>query len=67
MNLSGGDRFFRREPSEVGKNKRVIFIGSKTDDSKIKGKLVLYCQLMEVSKQGFYDHLHTKERPYKYA
>uniref|UniRef100_UPI00292CCA34 IS3 family transposase n=1 Tax=uncultured Ruminococcus sp. TaxID=165186 RepID=UPI00292CCA34 len=34
---------------------------------KIKGKLALYCRLMEVSRQGFYDYLHTKDKPYKYA
>ena len=45
----------------------MIFIDSKTDGGKIKGKLALYCRLMEVSRQGFYDYLHTKDKPYKYA
>ena len=45
----------------------MIFIDNKTDGGKIKGKLALYCRLMEVSRQGFYDYLRTKDRPYKYA
>ena len=45
----------------------MIFIDNKTDGGKIKGKLALYCRLMEVSRQGFYDYLHTKDKPYKYA
>ena len=45
----------------------MIFIDSKTDGGKIKGKLALYCRLMEVSRQGFYDYLRTKDKPYKYA
>ena len=45
----------------------MIFIDSKTDGDKIKGQLAMYCRLMEVSRQGFYDYLHTKDKPYKYA
>ena len=45
----------------------MIFIDSKTDGGKIKGKLALYCRLMEVSRQGFYDYLQSKNKPYKYA
>ena len=42
------------------------FIDSKIDGGIIKGKTALYCKLMEVSRQGFYDYLRAKNRPYKY-
>lgn len=44
----------------------MIFIDSRTDGGKIKGKGAMYCRLMKVSRQGFYDYLRTKDRPYKY-
>ena len=44
----------------------MIFIDSRTDGGKIKGKVAIYCRLMEVSRQGFYEHLRTKDKPYKY-
>lgn len=43
------------------------FIDNKTNGGKIKGKTALYCRLLDVSRQGFYDYLHTKNKPYKYA
>lgn len=44
----------------------MIFIDSRTDGGKIKGKVAMYCRLMEVSRQGFYEHLRKKDIPYKY-
>ena len=44
----------------------MIFVDSRTDGGKIKGKVAMYCRLMKVSRQGFYDHLRKKDRPYKY-
>ena len=44
----------------------MIFIDSRTDGGKNKGKVAMYCRLMEVSRQGFYYYLLKKDRPYKY-
>ena len=42
------------------------FIAIKTDDGRIKGKLAFYCRMLHVSRQGFYNYLANKERPWKY-
>lgn len=38
----------------------------KTDDGRLKGKISLYCYALNVSRQGFYDYLNNKNKPYKY-
>ncbi len=38
----------------------MIFIDSRSDEG------AMYCRLMKVRRQGFYEHLRTKDRPYKY-
>lgn len=43
------------------------FIDKKTDGGQIKGKTALYCRVLEVSRQGFYEYLCIKNKPYKYA
>lgn len=43
------------------------FIDKKTDGGRIKGKTALYCRVLEVSRQGFYEYLCIKNKPYKYA
>ena len=42
------------------------FIALKTEDGGVKGKLSLYCRVLEVSRQGFYQYLVNRERPWKY-
>ncbi len=42
------------------------FIALKTCDGKEKGKLAFYCRMLDVSRQGFYDYLATKNQPWKY-
>jgi len=42
------------------------FIAIKTEDGKIKGKISFYCRVLDVSRQGFYDYLANKDRPWKY-
>ena len=42
------------------------FIAIKTDDGRIKGKLSMYCKILNVSRQGFYKYLSNKDRPWKY-
>ena len=34
----GSQRFFRRQPSEVSKNQRMMFLALKTEDGRITGK-----------------------------
>ena len=65
--IPGGSQcFFRRQPSEVGKNQRMIFLALKTEDGRITGKISFYCRMLGVSRQGFYKYLANKDRPWKY-
>ena len=43
-----------------------MFIAFKTADGSIKGKISFYCRVLGVSRQGFYQYLTNKERPWKY-
>ncbi len=42
------------------------FIAVKTEDGSLKGKLSFYCRMLKVSRQGFYQYLANKDRPWKY-
>lgn len=42
------------------------FIALKTGDGTIKGKIALYCQVLKVSRQGFYYYLENLDKPWKY-
>ena len=42
------------------------FIAMKTEDGKIKGDIAFYCSVLHVSRQGFYQYLENKDRPWKY-
>ena len=42
------------------------FVAQKTDGGKNKGKISLYCRVLEVSRQGFYRYLSQREQPWKY-
>lgn len=44
----------------------MMFIAIKTEDGVIKGKLSLYCRMLNVTRQGFYKYLASKDRPWKY-
>ena len=39
----------------------------KLSDGKIKGRISFYCNILEVSRQAFYDYLDRKDKPWKYA
>ena len=41
-------------------------IALKTEDGKIKGEIAFYCRVLGVSRQGFYQYLANKDRPWKY-
>lgn len=43
-----------------------MFIALKTEDGSIKGKISFYCRVLDVSRQGFYQYLTNKKRPWKY-
>ena len=58
--------FFRCEPSEVSKNERMKFIALKTKDGESKGEIAFCCRTLHVSRQGFYQYLANKNRPWKY-
>ena len=42
------------------------FLAMKTDGGVKRGKLSLYCRVLEVSRQGFYRYLARQGRPWKY-
>ena len=41
-------------------------IAIKTEDGEIKGEISFYCRVLHVSRQGFYQYLANKDRPWKY-
>ena len=42
------------------------FIDIKTDGGQIKGKIAFYCEVLKVSRQGFYWFLKHRDAPWKY-
>jgi len=42
------------------------FIALKTNDGKIKGKISFCCRSLDVTRQGFYDYLKNRDKPWKY-
>lgn len=42
------------------------FIALKSDNGKIRGRISFYCKALGVSRQGFYNYLATKDKPWKY-
>ena len=42
------------------------FIAFRTKDGVLKGEITFYCRMLHVSRQGFYQYLSNKDRPWKY-
>ena len=42
------------------------FIALKTKGGELKGDLSFFCRILPVSRQGFYQYLVNKDRPWKY-
>lgn len=42
------------------------FIALKTNDGIVTGKISFYCKALNVSRQGFYKYLISKDKPWKY-
>lgn len=42
------------------------YIAGKNEDGANKGKISIYCRVLDVSRQAFYEYLVNRERPYKY-
>ena len=42
------------------------FIALKTEDGMKKGKITFFCKVLDVSRQGFYQYLTNRNRPWKY-
>lgn len=42
------------------------FIALKTDGGEANRKIALYCQILDVSRQGFYKYLKNRDKPWKY-
>ena len=38
----------------------------KTRDGEITGEIAFYCRVLKVSRQGFYQYLARRNRPWKY-
>lgn len=41
-------------------------IALKTEDGALKGNIAFFCRTLHVSRQGFYQYLSNKDRPWKY-
>ena len=42
------------------------FIAIKTSNGAVKGKIAFYCQVLKVSRQGFYYYIENLDKPWKY-
>ena len=42
------------------------FIAIKTKDGDSKGDIAFFCRTLHVSREGFYQYLANKDRPWKY-
>ena len=42
------------------------FIALKTKGGAERGKIAFYCRVLEVTRQGFYDYLKNRDKPWKY-
>ena len=42
------------------------FVAKKTDGGERKGRISLYCRVLEISRQGFCRYLARQDRPWKY-
>ena len=42
------------------------YIAQRTEDGTNRGKITFYCRVLKVSRQGFYQHLANRDRPWKY-
>ena len=42
------------------------FIALKTKDGTERGKIAFYCRVLDVTRQGFYDYLKNRDKPWKY-
>ena len=42
------------------------FIALKTEDGTVRGKLSFYCRMLKVTRQGFYQYMSNRNRPWKY-
>lgn len=43
-----------------------MFIVIKTEDGTLKGKISFYCKSLGVTRQGFYNYLKYRDKPWKY-
>lgn len=42
------------------------FIALQTKGGELKGDIAFFCRILHVSRQGFYQYLANKDRPWKY-
>ena len=42
------------------------FIALKTKDGAERGKIAFYCRVLDVTRQGFYEYLKNRDKPWKY-
>lgn len=41
------------------------FVALKTKDRTERGKIAFYCRVLDVTRQGFYDYLKNRDKPWK--
>lgn len=44
----------------------MMFIDRKTDGGAVKGRIAFYCDVLDVTRQGFYWYLKHRDNPWKY-
>ena len=42
------------------------YIALRTEGGKKKGKIAFYCLVLGVSRQGFYQYMTNRDRPWKF-
>lgn len=42
------------------------FIALKTDNENAKGRISFFCEVLEVTRQGFHEYLKNRNKPWKH-
>lgn len=63
--LSEATAFFAASRQKCAKRKNEIHC-SETKDGAERGKIAFYCKALDVTRQGFYDYLKKRDKPWKY-
>ena len=60
MNRSNTTRHIRSLP------KKISGLRKKTNDGTDKGRISFYYRVLDVTRQGFYEHMKNRDKPWNY-